>query len=162
MKKLFVPIVLGVVALVLVACGGGTPESVSYDINMTEYAYSPENLNLKVGQEVTLNLINYGQLQHEIMFGREEMKMDNRPAGYRVDMFEASGVEPEVHQGGEPEPEQDEEMHEGFIVVLPIDGTGTIKFTVTEDMVGEWEMGCFEQDGVHYDAGMIGSVTVTK
>ena len=89
------------------------------------------------------------------------MKMDNR-AGYRVDMFEASGVEPEVHQGGEPEPEQDEEMHEGFIVVLPIDGTGTIKFTVTEDMVGEWEMGCFEQDGVHYDVGMKGIVTVTK
>jgi uncharacterized cupredoxin-like copper-binding protein len=125
---------------------------------MTEYAYSPENLNLKVGQEVTLNLINSGQLQHEIMFGREVMKMDNRPAGYRVDMFEASGVEPEVHQEGEPEPEQDEEMNEGFIVALPIDGTGT----VTEDMVGAWEMGCFEQDGVHYDAGMIGFVTVTK
>jgi uncharacterized cupredoxin-like copper-binding protein len=77
-------------------------------------------------------------------------------------MFEASGVEPEVHQEGEPEHGHDEEMHEGFMVALPIDGTGTIKFTVTEDMVGEWEMGCFEQDGVHYDAGMIGSVTVTK
>ena len=160
MKKLFVPIILGVFTLVLVACGGGTPESVSYDINMTDYAYSPENLNLKVGQEVTLNLINSGQLQHEVMFGREVMKMDNRPAGYMVDMFEASGVEPEVHQEGEPE--HDEEMHEGFMVALPIDGTGTIKFTVTEDMVGKWEMGCFEQDGVHYDAGMKGIVTVTK
>ena len=162
MRKLFIPIVLGVVALVLAACGGGTPESISYDINMTEYTYSPEKLNLKVGQEVTLNLINSGQLQHEIMFGGEVMKMDNRPAGYRVDMFEASGVEPEVHQGGEPQPEQDEEMQEGFIVVLPIDGPGTIKFTVTEDMIGEWEMGCFEQDGVHYDVGMKGIVTVTK
>ena len=107
MKKLYVPIVLGVVALVLAACGGGTPEPASYDINMTEYAYSPENLNLKVGQEVTLNLINSGQLQREIMFGGEVMKMDNRPAVYRVDMFEASGVEPEVHQEGEPESEQD-------------------------------------------------------
>ncbi len=145
MRKLFEPIVLGVVALVLAACGGGTPEPVSYEIYMTEYAYSPENLNLKVGQEVTLNLINSCQLQHEIMFGREVMKMDNRPAGYRVDMFEASGVAPEVHQEGEPEPEQDEEMNEGFIVALPIDGTGT----VTEDMVVAWEMGCFEQDGVH-------------
>ena len=162
MRKLFVPIVLGVVALLLAACGGGTNESASYDINMMEYVYSPENLNLKVGQEVILNLINSGQLQHEIMFGREEMKMDNRPAGYRVDMFEASGVEPEFHQEGEPEHEHDEEMYAGFIVTLPIDGTGTIKFTVTEDMVGEWEMGCFEQDGVHYDVGMKGIVTVTK
>jgi uncharacterized cupredoxin-like copper-binding protein len=27
-------------------------------------------------------------------------------------------------------------------------------------MVGEWEMGCFEQDGVHYDAGMKGTLVV--
>ena len=160
MKKLFVPMFLSVIALILAACGGGTPESVSYDINMTEYAYAPENLQFKVGQEVTLNLINSGQLQHEVLFGREVMKMDNRPAGYMVDMFEAGGIEPEVHQGGEPEHE--EEMREGFIVALPEDGTGTIKFTVTEGMVGKWEMGCFEQDGVHHDAGMKGSVTVTQ
>ena len=89
MKKLFVPILLGLIGLFLVACGGGTPKSVSYDINMTEYAYAPENLQFKVGQEVTLNLINSGQLQHEVMFGREAMEMDNRPAGYMEDMFEA-------------------------------------------------------------------------
>ncbi len=151
---------LSVIALILAACGGGTPESVSYDINMTEYAYAPENLQFKVGQEVTLNLINSGQLQHEVLFGREVMKMDNRPGGYMVDMFEAGGIEPEVHQEGKPENEK--EIHEGFIVVLPEDGTGTIKFTVTEGMVGKWEMGCFEQDGVHHDAGMKGSVTVTQ
>ena len=162
MKKLFVPIFLGLFGLFLVACGGGTPESVSYDINMTEYAYAPENLQFKVGQEVTLNLINSGQLQHEVMFGREVMEMDNRPAGYMEDMFEAGGVEPEVHQEGEAEHEHEEMMHEGFMVALPEDGTGTIKFTVTEAMVGKWEMGCFEQDGVHYDAGMKGSVTITN
>ncbi len=162
MKKLFVPMFLSVIALILAACGGGTPESVSYNINMTEYAYAPENLQFKVGQEVTLNLINSGQLQHEVIFGREVMKMDNRPGGYMVDMFEAGGVEPEVHQEGEAEHEEEEEMDEGFIVTLPEDGTGTIKFTVAEGMVGKWEMGCFEQDGVHYDAGMKGSVTVTN
>lgn len=162
MKKVFVPILLGVVSLVLVACGGGTSDSVTYDITMTEYAFTPEKLIFKVGQEVTLNLTNPGQLQHEIMFGREALEMDNRPAGYVVDMFEVGGVEPEVHQEGEPEHEHEEEIHEGFMVVLPVDGTATMKFTVTEEMVGEWEMGCFEQDGVHYDAGMKGFVTVTK
>jgi uncharacterized cupredoxin-like copper-binding protein len=150
------------VGLILAACGGGTPEAVSYDIDMDEYSFSPERLEFKVGQEVTLNMSNSGQLQHEIMFGREVMKVDNRPAGYMEDMFEAGGVEPEVTQVGEPEHEEEEEMHEGFMVVLPIDGTATMKFTVTEGMVGDWEMGCFEQDGVHYDAGMIGSVTVTN
>jgi uncharacterized cupredoxin-like copper-binding protein len=161
-KRQFTPIFLSAVALILAACGGGTPDSVSYDINMTEYAFAPENLQFKVGQEVTLNLTNSGQLPHEVMFGREVMKMDNRPAGYMEDMFEAGGVEPEVHQEGEAEHEHEEMMHEGFMVVLPEDGTGTIKFTVTEGMVGKWEMGCFEQDGVHYDAGMKGSVTVTN
>lgn len=37
----------------------------------------------------------------------------------------------------------------------------SIIFTVTEEMLGEWEMGCFEQEGVHYDAGMKGKVTVS-
>jgi uncharacterized cupredoxin-like copper-binding protein len=155
-------ILFGIVALLLVACGGGTPGEVSYDIDMTEYAYAPENHQFKVGQEVTLNLSNSGQLQHEVMFGRDFIMMDNRPAGYQTDMFEVAGVEPEVTQVGEPEHEHEEEMHEGFMVALPEDGTATIKFTVTEEMVGKWEIGCFEQDGVHYDAGMKGFVTVTN
>lgn len=160
-KKLYAALLLAVAALILAACGGGTPEAVSYDIDMAEYSYTPEKLNFKVGQEVTLNLSNSGQLQHEVMIGHEVMKIDNRPAGYMVDMFESAGVEPEVTQVGEPE-EEHEEMHEGFMVVSPVGGTATIKFTVTEEMLGEWEMGCFEQDGVHYDAGMKGSVSVTQ
>jgi uncharacterized cupredoxin-like copper-binding protein len=161
-SKRIVFLLVGLIALILVACGGSTPEAVTYDINMTEYAFAPENLEFKVGQEVTLNLTNSGQLVHEIMFGREVMTMDNRPAGYMEDMFEVGGVEPEVHQEEEHEHEHDEEMHEGFMVALPEDGSGTIKFTVSREMLGQWEMGCFEQDGVHYDAGMKGRVTVTE
>lgn len=149
-------------ALLLVACGGGaTPEPVTYEIVMTEYSFNPAALEFKVGQQVTLNLVNNGQLQHEIMFGREVMMMNNRPAGYQTDMFEAGGVTPEVHQEMMPM-EEEEEAHVGFMVVLPVGGTATLTFTVTEGMVGEWEMGCFEQDGVHYDAGMKGTVMVTK
>jgi hypothetical protein len=29
-------------------------------------------------------------------------------------------------------------------------------------MVGEGEMGCFSQEGVHFDAGMKGTVTVSQ
>jgi uncharacterized cupredoxin-like copper-binding protein len=162
-KKSLVIITFCAVAFLTAACGGSeTSDTVSYDINMNEYNFVPERLTFRVGQEVTLNLTNSGQLQHEIMFGRNVTKMDNRPSGYEVDMFAAGGVEPEVHQVGEPEHEHEEMMHEGFMLALPEDGTGTIKFTVTEGMLGDWEMGCFEQDGVHYDAGMKGSVTVTN
>lgn len=162
MKKLYAALLLAVAALILAACGGGTPGAVSYDIDMKEYSYTPEKLNFKVGQEVTLNLRNLGQLQHEVMIGREVMKMDNLPAGYMVDMFESAGVEPEVTQVGEPEDEHEEEMLSGFMVALPENGTATMKFTVNEEMLGEWEMGCFVQDGVHYVAGMKGSVSVTQ
>jgi uncharacterized cupredoxin-like copper-binding protein len=145
---------------ILAACGGATPEPVGFAIDMTEYAFTPPNLELKVGQEVTLTLTNSGALQHEIMFGREVMMSNNRPAGYQVDMFEAGGVTPEVTQ--DVMPEEEEEAHTGFMVILPVSGTATVKFTVTEGMVGTWEMGCFEQEGVHYDAGMKGAVTVTQ
>ncbi|UCD98113.1 MAG: hypothetical protein JSV42_14305 [Chloroflexota bacterium] len=162
MKKFYVPVLLSLVVVFLASCGGGTPEAVSIDLEMNEYGFVPEKLDFKVGQEVTLNLVNKGQLQHEVMFGRDVMKKDNRPAGYMEDMFEVGGVTPEFSQVGEPEAEHDEEMHEGFMMVLPIGGTGVIKFTVTKEMLGEWEMGCFEQEGVHYDAGMIGTVTITN
>jgi len=159
-KKVYVAGLLLVVGIILAACGGGTPEAVSYDIDMNEYSFSPAKLDFKVGQEVTLNLTNSGQLQHELMIGRDVMQMDNRPAGYQVDMFEAGGVEPQVTHVGEPEEEG--EMHSGFMVPVPVPGSAMMKFTVTEGMLGEWEMGCFEQDGVHYDAGMKGTVTVTQ
>lgn len=160
MKKYIVFSVLVVVALLLVACGGGgTSEPVSYTVDMAEYTFTPSNLEFKVGQQVALTLINKGSLQHEIMFGREVMKTNNRPAGYQEDMFAAGGVHPEVTQSAMPE-EEVEEGHSGFMVVLPVEAQATVTFNVTEGMVGEWEMGCFEQDGVHYDAGMKGMVSV--
>lgn len=160
MKKYYVFPFLALLALLLVACGGAaTTEPVSHTIEMTEYAFTPATLELKVGQQVTLTLVNKGTLQHEIMFGREVMKMDNRPAGYQEDLFAAGGVHPEVTQSAMSDEEIPED-HSGFMVVLPVGSQATMTFNVTEGMVGDWEMGCFEQDGVHYDAGMKGPVTV--
>lgn len=51
---------------------------------------------------------------------------------------------------------------DALMVMVPVGAdTTTVTFTVTEDMVGDWEIGCFELDGVHYTAGMVGSVTVS-
>jgi len=215
MKRfLFLLIVVSLV-LVTAACGSGSsepepPEPVSFTIEMTEYSYSPNELTVSVGQEVTLNLVNKGQLEHEIMFGRDVVMEDGRPNGFAVDMFEFAGVEPEVHGGmlmidgetimqddmaegmddemdmAEGDAEHDDEMdnmamgedehdegmameedghahaHDGLMVMLPkTDDTATMTFLVTEDMVGTWEIGCFQLEGVHYDSGMKGTLTVT-
>jgi len=151
-----------IVSAFLAGCAKSTPELVSYTLEMREYNFTPDALELKVGQQVTINLVNKGTLSHEIMFGRDVMKMDNRPSGYQYDMFAESGSEPtvmaEMHMEGEHE-----EGHTGFMVVLPKEGdTASLTFSMTDGMFGEWEIGCFEQEGVHYDAGMKGKVTVSK
>lgn len=191
-RYLFLISMLVVVSVLLVACGSQEPEPVTYQVEMSEFAYSPDTLEAKVGQVVTIELTNPGLLEHELMFGREVMMMDNRPSGFEHDMFESAGVEPVVamsaaemhedeheeaeHQEGneheEAEHQQGDEHsesesgheHEGFMVLLPAEAkeVATITFTVTEDMVGEWEMGCFLQEGVHYDAGMKGKFIVTQ
>lgn len=164
MKRLMsLPPVLFVVLVVLVtACTAQRPEPASFTINMTEYAFNPNTIEVQVGQEVTLELVNEGALEHEIMFGRNVMMMNNRPAGYQEDMFAVGGVEPQVEMvAAEMSEHEEEEEHAGFMVLLPATGDkASLKFVVTEAMVGEWEMGCFEQDGVHYDAGMKGTFIV--
>jgi plastocyanin len=174
---------LATVALVLTACGSqAPPEPLELTIDMTEYAFEPADLEFQVGQEVTLHLTNSGALEHEIMFGRDVMMTDGRPSGYMVDMFETAGVEPEVtveaaeeehtegdehteeeeHSEGD-EHEEDEHAHSGFMVMVPAShDVYTMSFTVTEEMVGEWEVGCFLLDGVHYESGMVGSLVVKQ
>ncbi|MGB5844336.1 MAG: hypothetical protein WBG94_07825 [Anaerolineales bacterium] len=164
------------IPLILAACSSqAPPEPLEMTINMAEYAFTPADLEFQVGQEVTLHLTNSGALEHEIMFGRDVMMMDGMPNGFNVDMFETAGVEPDVsvemsmetEAEGDEHTEGDEHMeedgHSGFMVKVPVThDVYTMTFTVTEDMVGEWEMGCFLLDGVHYNSGMVGTLNVEK
>ena len=170
---------LAAIPLVLAACASqAPPEPLEMTIDMTEYSFTPADLEFQVGQEVTLNLTNSGALEHEIMFGRDVMMMDGMPNGFDVDMFEAAGVEPDVSvemsmemesegeehtEGDEHTEEDDDHGHSGFMVKVPVsEDVYTMSFTVTEDMVGEWEIGCFLLDGVHYNSGMVGTLNVEK
>jgi hypothetical protein len=120
-----------------------------------------------------------GQLDHELMIGRDVAIHDGMPAGYVVDFFDAGGVEPMLvieaddHNDGDEHADDADEHdmeamdghsdHEGFMaLVQPGQDTATLSFTVTEGMLGEWEMGCFLLDGVHYTSGMVGNLTVTN
>jgi plastocyanin len=157
---------LALIAFLITACAGSAPartapEPAIYTIEMREYSFAPNTLDLKVGQQVTINLVNNGQLAHEIMFGRGVALENSRPIGYQEDMFEAGGVGSEITGGGS-EGEHEAMGHGGYMAFLEKTGDqASITFTVTEEMLGEWEMGCFEQEGVHYDAGMKGKVIVS-
>lgn len=158
-------------ALVLTACSaqGSQPaqtgEAVTVPMVLNEFAYSPNTIQAKVGQELTLQLSNTGALEHEIMIGRQVKTTESRPAGYQTDMFAEAHVEPVVKgldaQAGDMASHDNE--HTGFMVVVPPGAQNvTVTFPVTKEMVGEWEIGCFLQQGVHYDAGMKGKLVVTE
>jgi len=173
MRSVYIFLITILTILLLAACGGSaTPEPVNLTIELSEYAFSPDQIELQVGQEVTFTIVNMGALEHEIMFGRDVMMNEGRPSGYMVDLFENAHVEPHVvmvsgmEMADEHQDQEDDHAgneHTGFMVFLPAgDDQATMTFTVTEEMVGEWEIGCFELDGVHYDAGMIGTLVVTQ
>ena len=157
--------------LLLAACSGQSNQSgqkqepVKYTIEMSEFAYSPNEIQVKVGQDVTIELVNTGALPHELMVGRNVKMHDNQPDGFEQDMFETAQVEPEVMGGMQDGMDMSSEgmgdEHTGFMVTVPNGGENiTINFTATQDQAGEWEMGCFQQEGVHYDAGMKGKLVV--
>jgi len=163
MNKRILSVLALVLSTLLAACAQQAPEPVSYTIELSEYTFSPATIEAQVGQEVTITLVNTGVLEHEIMFGREVKMTSNRPDGYHSDMFQMAGIEPEVMQ--EEMADMSDSMHgtdhTGFMIVLPKTGNqASMTFKVTEDMEGEWEIGCFSQEGVHYDAGMIGKFVV--
>ncbi|MDA1330094.1 MAG: hypothetical protein O3B43_03385 [Chloroflexi bacterium] len=176
MKKLIFT-TLFALALIATACSPAAPEPVEVTIQMDEYSYSPTNLSFRVGQEVTMHLVNQGVLEHELMIGRKVSMHDGVPAGYQTDFFEAVGVTPVVMMdasasddhnmdemaGDEHMETSDGHAHEGFMVMLPPgDETSTISFTVTEEMIGQWELGCFVTNGFHYTSGMLGTLIITN
>jgi plastocyanin len=160
----FLLIAVAAISVLVSACSSSPPppEPVSFTIEMSEYAFSPDTIEVKVGQEVTFELINIGLIEHELMIGRNVMMDHNRPSGYMVDLFESANVEPMVMGGSVPHEDAHGDIHQGFMIFLEKTGDqASMTFTVTEEMVGEWEIGCFLLEGVHYDSGMVGKFIVS-
>jgi uncharacterized cupredoxin-like copper-binding protein len=159
MKRLLYVIAPALFAALLAACTG-SPGPAEFTVDLTEFAFTPDAFEVRVGQEVTFHLNNSGALEHEFMLGQSVMMMEGMPGGFEHNMFE--GEEPMVMGGGADHPMEDMGgMDHGFMVAVPKGGDETtLTFTVTEDMVGEWEIGCFTDGGSHYNQGMHGTLIV--
>ncbi|NIN34088.1 MAG: hypothetical protein GTO60_02840, partial [Gammaproteobacteria bacterium] len=96
MKHLIIIILVILGGLLLAACGGGgaaQPDSAgNLTIDLEEYKFTPDNIELKVGQKVTITLVNKGEKDHEFMVGRNVMMMDGAPSDFEHNLFE--GMEP--------------------------------------------------------------------
>lgn len=107
-------------------------------------------LELEAGEAYTLVFDNRGQMQHEILLGREVVQEDGAPDGYRVNFFADVEVELEGRgEGGGEYKIEAESLHE---IYLDPAGRIEVSFRVPEDLSGEWELGCFIPG--HYEAGM--------
>lgn len=151
---------LGIIGLFLAACASAGPAGpVRITLKMDEHRFDPSTIRVKAGQEIRLTLVNQGKETHELMIGRELMTRAGRPVGFHQDFFD--GVVVKAERGGKAIDirelmEEEEEVH-GFRVALePGSEPVTLIFTVPADKVGEWQMGCFENDGAHWDLGMQG------
>lgn len=159
MKRTLLLLPIALLVAIASACSSSPPPA-EFTVEMTEFAFTPNEFEVRVGQEVTFHLVNNGALEHEFMVGRETMMMDGMPGGFEHNMFE--GEEPMV-MGGDEDHDMEEMggMDHGFMVAVPKGGEeATLTFTVTEDMVGEWEIGCFTDGGSHFNQGMHGTLTV--
>ncbi len=165
-----VPALIVALLIAVVSCapsGGGAAPTPSGEITikMSEYKFEPSSIQLKAGQQVKITFQNTGEKDHEFMVGRKLKQEGGHPAGYEENFFKGIDVKAE-REGKAIDPMSlvEEEEHDfGFMVALPSgDKPVTISFTVPADKVGEWEMGCFEDDGQHYNEGMKGKLTVTQ
>ena len=172
-------------AMIATACGGGgaaTPDANGVvTIELSEFAFSPGDITLNVGDTVTFVINNTGEKEHEWMVGRELETDEGFPSGFHDNFFEGMmslEVSPMDAAMGLPGEEMDMDMDmpattmagmdmdadeaedHGFMIMRNPGQTASITFTVTADQIGEWEMGCFEEDGAHYDDGMKGTLTV--
>jgi len=159
-------------------------------IVMDDYWFSPNRLAWRAGETVTITVLNRSSSRpgaaHEIMFGRRPLREESPLGPVQGDGFEEQlldGVTVELLAGDgvtmimaetarltgvDPmslmPPGMDmgpQAMRPGmdFMAVVSQRGSLTFRFQVP-DRPGEWEFGCFAQDGQHYLNGMRGIITV--
>ena len=134
MKNFAIWLIITLVALLAVACGGGEsegPQSVTLDFTgLDEFRYDPASATVQAGSEVTVNFTNGGVLEHNWMLAADSVV----PA----EASEADAV--------------------GGAVSGLIPGGGAKTFTFTAPPAGTYQIICTVPG--HAAGGMIGSFTV--
>ena len=177
-----------VLALLLVAaCGGGAEKpdgSGTVVIELTESAFTLNNIEVMAGTTVRFVLENTGQEEYEFMIGRVVSRAPGYPDTFETDFFHGVKVDvagdPVMVMGGEAvltrdgmaqEDDHDEESSgmegmamdddHGFMISQAAATGGTVvTIEIPADKAGTWEIGCFVDEGTHYEDGMKGTLTV--
>ncbi len=131
MKKIRFVVVLLLLSLALTACGGSRPVT-NFTVDMIEFTFTPSEVVVPAGQEITITANNNGAVVHEFVI----MKL-----GETV---------------GEDFGDEDEDNIYWEVEVDPA-GSKTVTFTAPSEP-GTYQVVCGTEG--HYIAGMVGSLTV--
>lgn len=132
-----------VAALVLPACGGqeaGTadnPRTVEVE-TLDEFRFEPSEVTVEAGETIRFVVSNPGAVVHEFVLGPEHVQMAHEDAGEMGEHMEMDV--------------------EGQLAALDLEPGETKEVTVNFDELREILFGCHEPG--HYQAGMVGTVTV--
>ena len=121
------------------------------------------------------------------MLGRNVRIVDGEPSGFEVDFFES--LEPTVvpmdaamnmgdmadgdmadgdmadgdmADGDMADGDAAHAGHTGFMVVREPSQEARVTVTIPADASGEWEFGCFQENGAHWDDGMRGKLIIAS
>jgi plastocyanin len=129
-KRLLVLVIM--LIPVFTACGGSNSPKTNYSIILTDFAYTPSELTVPAGQEITLDAVNNGAVIHN----------------YIIMNLGASA-------GTEYTAEDDANVY--WKLEIPAGGSTTATFTAPSEL-GEYEVVCSTPG--HLQAGMIGKLIV--
>ncbi len=150
-------ILIALATLVSVAWAQVTQERISLRVEMGEFYFQVDGQDrnapivLQADQPYELVFVNAGTMKHEVLMGRDVVVEDGVPDGYEVDFLGAVRVDV-VGEGWEVK------TTGLFELEFEVGTTITIHVTVPQELVGEWEIGCFVPG--HYLAGMKAPIRV--
>lgn len=159
------------------ASGGkcGSVGQSSYTIKAKDYTFSPDRMTWKVGEKITLTVINTSPDDlHMFMMGKDPHYTKSKfgkpfPKGWNKPLFTKPG-QVTFHHAVDvmtQNPKPGGTLQEGGFELAKAGDKNpkpqaTISFTVP-NKPGTWHYACFEQHGQHYSAHhMVGTITIKK
>lgn len=141
---------LAVVTLMLAACGSDAndttnPGQTTIEVTMADNSFTPSDITVPKGEEVTFTFTNEGTLEHEALIGTEADQDEH---------------EQEMAGGGEMgDHNMDSDMSHGSMSdAMTVAPGETASTTMTFDNSGTYLIGCHVPG--HYEAGMKATITV--
>jgi uncharacterized cupredoxin-like copper-binding protein len=136
MKRVLVAgMLLMAMALGLAACGGTSGPSTSMRVTMTDFAFSPNSFTVPAGQQITVEMTNNGATAHSFVIMQAGHKVETHFADADKDFI--YWVQPQV---------------------LP--GASAQASFIAPSEPGEYQILC--DIAGHFEAGMVGKLTVVK